>query len=1166
MTARAKRKIIDSMRKSDFIEIYRKDSLSARLKETGEGVTVLSGAAGSSLSLYVAAAALETGGVHVVVADDKDSAGFIYYDLLNFIDSDKLFFFPTSYKRSSLFGTESNSNIVQRTAFLGALSSIGDGDTAVVCTYPEALAEKVASAVEMQRQKVTLSKGDKIAPAVLVERLVEMGFERGDFVWSPGQYSLRGGIVDIFSYGDTHPYRVDFFGDEIDSIRVFDINTQLSVENLDRVDVMANMSIGSGRNVSYVSLAELLKDKSSRRYWVVTPRLVEERMNQVCAQALATTDDKVNRPSDAVCDGRAFVESLKGERVVSMHGTFSSLEKSGEIIAAKSPQPAIGKNFELLRDDLAARKNDGFRTFIATENKAQIERLSGIMASIGGGERLFESVDVTLKEGFVDSDNRVAVYTDHQIFERNHRYRLMRELPKAEGLSVSELQEMSPGDYIVHIDHGIGRYGGLTRSMENGKMTESVKIVYKDGDVLLVGVHALHKISKYKDGDTIVAPKLHKLGGGAWQRQKAVAKSHVKDIAKDLIALYAKRKASAGFAFSPDGYMQQELEASFLYEDTPDQQKATEALKRDMESPVPMDRLVCGDVGFGKTEIAIRAALKAAADGKQVAVLVPTTVLSLQHYHTFTRRLANLPVTVENLSRAKSGAQTTDILKRLKEGKIDIIIGTHKLLGGKVEFKDLGLLIIDEEQKFGVSSKEKLRKMRESIDTLTLTATPIPRTLQFSLMGARDLSIIATPPANRQPVSTEVHEFSRELIKEAIESEISRGGQCFVVHNKIETISRIASMIQEDLPNARIAIGHGQMPPAQLEKIMTDFIYGEYDVLVATTIIESGIDIQNANTIIVNDAQNFGLGDLHQLRGRVGRNNRKAYCLLLTPPVETISETARRRLRAIEEFSDLGSGFNIAMQDLDIRGAGNMLGAEQSGFIADIGFETYKKILDEAMIELKAEGYGTELPAENLPERSLYVSDCQIDIDDEAFIPDDYVSNTAEKIKLYRTIDSIETQEEARKTAAELTDRFGPMPESVKRLLAVVALRKKAMSLGFEKAIVKNGFFILHFVGKPQSPYFKSDLFASIMEFVASCGDGFKVKQSTERLLLSIRGVNGIDEALGILERMERYANDKKEGHGSTYGKTDGEKNDEKKADGKPKAAKDEKRAIKKSK
>ncbi len=1103
------------MRKDELIEIYRHDKATALLAALPEGVTTLSGMSGSALSLYVAAVSSMSGGVDVIIADDKDAAGFIYYDLLNFIPSEELFFFPTSYKRSTLFGAESASNIVQRTALLTALASAPG--RMVVCTYPEALSEKVADRGHLKAATVKIAKGDRGGVGALTERLAKMGFERNDFVWTPGQYSVRGGIVDIFSYGDIHPCRVDFFGDEIDSIRLFDINTQLSTQTIEHTEIVGRLT-GGGR-----VLPELIGQCPVRRYWVVTPELVTSRLDQIRVQVLARGDGK--EPADEVCSGAALCRALEGERVVALHGSFAGLADVGRIEVSKSPQPSIGKNFELLTSDLASRRQEGYRPLIVTENAAQIDRLTGIMASTGGAG-LFESMEATLHGGFVDHDNRICLYTDHQIFERNHRYKLMRELPKAEGLSISELQEMSPGDYVVHIDHGIGRYGGLTRSVENGRMTEAVKIVYRDGDILLVGVHSLHKISKYKDGDTESAPKIHKLGGGAWARQKLSAKSHVKDIAKDLIALYAKRMASQGHAFSPDGYMQQELEASFMYEDTPDQQKATEALKRDMEAPVPMDRLVCGDVGFGKTELAIRASLKAAVDGKQVAVLVPTTVLSLQHYRTFTRRLSGLPVTVENLSRSKSAAQTTDILKRLKDGKIDIIIGTHKLLGAKVEFKDLGLLIIDEEQKFGVSSKEKLRKMRESIDTLTLTATPIPRTLQFSLMGARDLSIIATPPPNRQPVSTQVHVFSRELIKEAVESEIGRGGQVFFVHNKIETIGRIASLIEEEVPGARIATAHGRMPAAQLERIMSDFIYGEYDVLVSTTIIESGIDIQNANTMIVNDAQNFGLGDLHQLRGRVGRSNRKASCLLLTPPEECISETARRRLRAIEEFADLGAGFNIAMQDLDIRGAGNMLGAEQSGFIADIGFETYRKILDEAMTELKAEGYGVEMQGGDAPvSKELYVSDCQIDLLDEAFIPDSYVANTAEKIRLYRAIDSIDSPEEAARITSELTDRFGTPPEPVTRLLKVVTLRRKAMMLGFEKAVIKNGFFILHFVGKPGSPYYQSATFASIMNFVASqSGDGYKVKQTDSRLWLSIRGVGGIEEALAIVEGMERQA------------------------------------------
>ena len=808
-------------------------------------------------------------------------------------------------------------------------------------------------------------------------------------------------------------------------------------------------------------------------------------------------------------------------------------ERPAEVRVAfdTTPQPEFNKKFDLLADDINANRLRGYSTCLLSDNKAQIERLSNIFNSIGEKNVVFDSVPLALHAGFVDHTSKNCFYTDHQIFDRYQRYRIRGELDRSESLTIQELNSLKVGDYVVHIDHGVGRFGGLTRTVENGKVHEAIKLVYRDNDVLLVNVHALHRISKYKDKDS-EPPKIYKLGSGAWQRMKLSTKKAVKDIARELIALYAKRQASRGFAFSPDSYMQHELEASFIYEDTPDQQTATQLVKQDMESPVPMDRLVCGDVGFGKTEIAIRAAFKAVTDSKQVAVLVPTTILALQHYRTFNERLKEFPVRIEHLSRLKSAKETRQILEEVKSGKIDILIGTHKILGKGIEFKDLGLLVIDEEQKFGVAAKEKLRQLRAEIDTLTLTATPIPRTLQFSLMGSRDLSVITTPPPNRQPIATETHPFDEEIIREAIEFELARGGQVYFVHNRVGTVADIEALVRRLCPQARTAVGHGRMNAQQMEKLMMDFIYGEFDVLIATSIIESGVDVPNANTIIIDNAQNFGLSDLHQLRGRVGRSNRKAFCYLLTPPEETLSSDARRRLRAIEEFSDLGAGFNIAMQDLDIRGAGNLLGGEQSGFIADIGFETYQKILAEAIAELREEEQAATAPQEGKPQEVLspqarpaaFITDCQIETDREAFIPDEYVGSSTEKIRLYRELDNIADEERLSVFEANLRDRFGEVPAPTRELFDVVRMRWACIRLGFEKAIVKNGIMILKFIENQHSAYYKSDLFGGILKAATRAESKFIFRQNNNKLSVVVRNIKNISEATAALHELAEKA------------------------------------------
>lgn len=1083
----------------------------------------VSGLTGSASAITIGSVAKKNGGVHIVIADSKDDAGYIYNDLTSFWDNQNIFFFPSGYKRSIIYGETKPSGVVQRNNLLAHLKDGAlNASQTIICTYTEAIIEKTLTRKELSNNSAILYLGEKYSISFIDELLKSMNFERVDFVYEPGQFSIRGGIIDIFSYSDNKPYRIDMFGDEIDSIRTFDINTQLSIEKVNRISIFPEFSHKKENSERWIMFDELLSECgiTNLTYWINSGDKFSKTVKELRLKML-----KEESPlSDYISGYKEIISSLSKRKLITLREIFSDpeLTPKKEIAFNTSPQTMFNKNFELLSNFFEKNIADGYENYILTENQNQIERLNNIFISLGKKERLFKNIPASIHEGFTDNDAKISLLTDHQIFERHHRYTVGSDLPKAESLTVSQLTSLSIGDYIVHIDHGIGRFGGLVKSMEGGKINEAVKLTYGSGDILLVNVHSLHKISKYGDKDSAASPKIHKLGHGAWQKLKTATKSKVKDIVRDLIELYAKRRQSKGFAFSPDGYLQNELEASFMYEDTPDQQKATEALKADMQQRVPMDRLVCGDVGFGKTEIAIRAAFKAACDGKQVAVLVPTTILSLQHFRTFSQRLKEFPVTIEALSRSKTAKETTQITERVKNGEIDILIGTHKILSKNITFKDLGLLIIDEEQKFGVTSKEKLRYMRENIDTLTLTATPIPRTLQFSLMGARDLSIINTPPPNRQPVTTEVHTFNPTLIKEAIEYELGRNGQIYFVHNRVDTIAHMAAIIEQLVPNARIAIGHGQMKPDHLEKIITDFIYGEYDILIATTIIESGIDISNANTMIINDAQNFGLSDLHQLRGRVGRTNRKAYCYLLTPPEDTISETGRRRLRAIEDFSDLGSGFNIAMQDLDIRGAGNLLGGEQSGFISDIGFETYQKILNEAIIEFREEHQDIEFSDENTPNSANieYLSDCQIEIADEAFIPDNYVSNVNEKIQLYRKIDNLQEQDGAKLLKLSLVDRFGALPKEVENLFDVVEIRRDAIFLGFEKVIIKNGFLIIHFIYNSVSPYYESERFNRLKQYIDAAPPNYKLKHKTTMLLLSIGSVKGVTDAKEHIKKM----------------------------------------------
>ena len=1074
---------------------------------------------GGALSFYAAAAVAKSGGVHLFVAEDRDAAAYLMNDFYNLLDEERVCFFPSSWKRSAVYGAEDAQGVVQRTATMNALRGFPGKGYLVVCTYPEALAERVADADTLRKGTISVRVGDKISIEVLEQELVDAAFTRVDFVYEPGQYSVRGGIVDVFSYSESKPYRLDFFGDEVDSIRRFNISSQLSSDKLDRVEIIPDLNAGVPA-AAKVSLARFAGADAA--WWFYDADFVFRRVNDVRRKTLADME----RPEeiDSLLTSRnGLLADLAGCRIFALRDNLPERPAEASVKFSTAPQPKFNKNFEMLADDMIRNALRGYDTYILSENKAQVERLENIFHQIGRGQAVVRSLSVTLHEGFVDNDLKLCLYTDHQIFDRYQRYRINGEIRRDEQMTVAELNQLRPGDYVVHIDHGVGRFDGLVKiAAGDGRMQEAIKLVYKDGDVLFVNVHSLHRISRYKSGDG-EPPKVYKLGNGAWQKLKNATKKAVKDISRELIALYAKRKASKGYAFSHDSYLQHELEASFKWEDTPDQQSATAAVKKDMESDQPMDRLVCGDVGFGKTEVAIRAAFKAAVDGKQVAVLVPTTILALQHYRSFTERLRNFPVRVEYLNRTKSAKEVGQIREDLAAGKIDILIGTHKILGKQIVFRDLGLLIIDEEQKFGVAAKEKLTQMSVSVDTLTLTATPIPRTLQFSLMGSRDLSVISTPPPNRQPILTESHVFSEEIVRDAVEAELARGGQVYFVHNRVEDLPVLQGLITRLCPKARVAVGHGKMPAEQLEKLIMDFIYGEFDVLVSTTIVENGIDIPNANTIIVNNAQNFGLSDLHQLRGRVGRSNQKAYCYLLSPPDELLSADARRRLRAIEEFSDLGSGFNIAMQDLDIRGAGNLLGAEQSGFVADIGFETYQKIMNEAVAELRAEGLnvpGLSDGEQDVVEQMHFIDDAHIDIEVEAALPDAYVAQQAERLKLYRELDSTKDEEALQAFESRLADRFGPLPRAAKELLNVVRLRWEAIRLGMERVKVKNGLMIVHFVGEENSPYYKSETFMALLQRVTRHPDRFVLKQHNNRLAMTVRNVKDVEDAYKTLQQL----------------------------------------------
>ena len=1022
--------------------------------------------------------------MNVIVMPDRESAEYCASDLYSLTEGDIVFFLPHSGRGVERSNYKSSLGVQRTTALGKILEYDSTPGRCFIVTYPEALEEDVPTAGKIGESVLKVSRGDELSFDFIRDTLFSKGFEKVDFVSSPGQFSIRGSIIDVFSYSYNYPFRLSFFGDEIENIHSFDCNTQLSREEHESIDIIPDLT-GEGEG-EMTSVSGIIPKNSL--IWL----------------------DSVDIYKD-----RPFYGEFEVFRKVFLQVPLG-VDPDDAVQFRISPQPVFNKNFELLTADISNKMENGYKVFIYSERNSQIERLKSILVQNGGHVPGF-ICGPNIHEGFIDGEDRICCYSDHEIFDRFQRVKLRGTVEKSAQLTINDLNSFNIGDYIVHIDHGVGVFGGLVRMKDDkGRVHEVVKLMYKDGDVVFVSVHALNKISVFRSKDGL-PPKINKLGSKTWQTLKTSAKSKIKDIAKDLIQLYAKRKASAGFAFSPDGYLQEELESSFMFEDTPDQEAATRAVKLDMEADSPMDRLICGDVGFGKTEIAIRAAFKAVTDGKQVAVLVPTTILALQHYTTFSNRLKNFPCSIDYVSRLRTAKEINEIRSRLSDGRLDILIGTHKILGKNFEFKDLGLLIIDEEQKFGVSAKEKLRQIKSSVDTLTLTATPIPRTLQFSLLGARDLSIINTPPPNRIPTQTEIILFDKDEIKSIINYELNRGGQIFFLHNKVEELPSICEILQRLVPDMRICVAHGKMESKELENRILDFMRGDYDMLLCTTIIENGLDIPNANTIIINQAQNIGLSDLHQLRGRVGRSDRKGFCYLIVPPMVTITEDARRRLRAIEEFSDLGSGFNIAMQDLDIRGAGNLLGAEQSGFIMDMGYETYQKILSEAMEEL-----GVETGMTAAKTSGSFMVESTIETDQVALIPDSYIDITAEKIRIYKQLDGMTSEKEMELVKERLTDRFGKMPQEVINLFSVVKIKNLGSSLGFEKIIIKNGMLIMFFISNPMSMYYKSDVFGRILANANRYERIFNLKQTEGKLKIVSRGIDSLQKALDTMALLSR--------------------------------------------
>lgn len=1145
----------------DIKQLYAKApgtvALCKLLQENRGSNIFLQGQQASATPLLFAAVATEIKQTFLFVLQDADEAGYFYHDLTQVMGTQNVLFFPSSFKRSVKYGQRDSANEILRTEVLARVSARDKQATEslLIISYPEALSELVVSKQHLDERRLSLKTGQQqIDITDIAHKLREYGFQEVDYVYEPGQYSVRGSILDVYSFSCENPFRIDFFGREIDTIRTFEVQDQLSKDKLNEIEIVPELATLTTERVSFLNFLTsnsvmVYKDFAYIRDVIAhvydegySKQAITEQLEGATEIEQKQIIDELNKEKTLLSPSQ-FAQQAATFRTIEfgIHAgktSSSALQKETkyDIIKFKiTPQPLFHKNFDLLVDSLDDYILQGYKLYILADSDKQNQRLKDIFADMDSQKAksiVFEPVNKTLHEGFADDDLKCCFFTDHQIFDRYHKYNLKSDGARAGkmALTMKELQEMEPGDFIVHVDFGIGKFGGLVRVPAGNSYQEMIRIIYQHNDKVDVSIHSLYKISKYRRSDTGEPPRLSTLGTGAWDRLKEKTKKRIKDIARDLIKLYAQRRHERGHAFSGDSYLQHELEASFLYEDTPDQSKATQDVKADMESQRPMDRLVCGDVGFGKTEVAVRAAFKSACDSKQVAVLVPTTVLAYQHYQTFKNRLKGMPVRVDYLSRARTAKQTKQVLTDLEDGKIDILIGTHKLLGKAVKWHDLGLLIIDEEQKFGVSTKEKLRKLKTNVDTLTMSATPIPRTLQFSLMGARDMSIIRTPPPNRYPIHTELATFSHEVIADAINFEMSRNGQVYFVHDRINGLQEIANLIHKYVPDCRIAIGHGQMPPEELEKVLMGFMNYDYDVLLSTTIVENGIDISNANTMIINDAHRFGLSDLHQMRGRVGRSNRKAFCYLLAPPKSSLTPEARRRLEALENFSELGSGFNLAMQDLDIRGAGNLLGAEQSGFMEDLGYETYQKILNQAVTELKNDEfqdiYAEQMAQGNDISGEEFVEDCAIESDLEMYFPDNYVPGSSERMLLYRELDNINDDNNLEAYRQRLIDRFGEIPHEGLELMQVVPLRRLGKRLGCEKISLKQGKMNMQFVANPESAYYQSRTFSAVINYVGNHPRRCDFKQVGTRRLLTISEIPTVEAAVSVLREMLKASTD----------------------------------------
>ncbi|MBW3519898.1 transcription-repair coupling factor [Flavobacterium sp. NKUCC04_CG] len=1112
----------------DLKTLYRESSktlqLGEALNQRGQKIHA-KGLIGSALSFLIQGVFKKSEHPFLLLFRDKEEAAYYLNDLESLVNKEDVLFYPGSYRRPYQIEETDNANILLRAEVLNRINS--RKKPAIIVSYPDALFEKVVTKKVLDKNTLKLAMGDQISIDFINEVLFEYHFKRVDFVAEPGEFSVRGGIIDVFSFSNDHPYRIEFFGNEVDSIRSFDVETQLSIEKQKKISIIPNVENKFSQEnresfLDYISEKTVIFSQSTA--------LVVGQLDKSFDKALSVFDTlskdiKHQVPSDLFLDSKSFLQRVETFTYVEL-AQQSYFETNTIIDFHILPQPSFNKQFELLARDLNDRADDGYKNYLYCANEGQAKRFHEIFESLKDQNdevavKQFKTVVFPLYQGFIDEENQIVCYTDHQIFERYHKFSIKNGYSKKQTITLKELTTLSVGDYVTHIDHGIGKFGGLQKIDVEGKMQEAIKLVYADNDIVYVSIHSLHKISKYngKDG---TAPKIYKLGSNAWKTLKQKTKARVKHIAFNLIQLYAKRRLEKGFQYKPDSYLQAELESSFIYEDTPDQITATQDVKNDMESERPMDRLVCGDVGFGKTEVAIRAAFKAVDNGKQVAILVPTTILAFQHYKTFTERLKDMPVTVNYINRFRTAKQKSETLKDLSEGRLDILIGTHQLVSKNVVFKDLGLLIIDEEQKFGVAVKDKLKTIAQNVDTLTLTATPIPRTLQFSLMAARDLSVITTPPPNRYPIDTHVVGFNEEIIRDAIAYEVERGGQVYFINNRIENIKEVAGMIQRLVPNARVGIGHGQMDGKKLEELMLAFMDGDFDVLVATTIIESGLDVPNANTILINNANNFGLSDLHQMRGRVGRSNKKAFCYFICPPYSAMTEEARKRIQALEQFSELGSGFNIAMKDLEIRGAGDILGGEQSGFINEIGFETYQKIMNEAIDELKENEFKDLYADENDIETKTFVKETQIDTDFEILFPDNYVNSVSERLNLYNELSNVKDETELQAYEQKLIDRFGALPKEAVALLNSLRIKWFAANAGIEKLVLKNGKMVGYFLGNQQSDYYQSPRFRKVLLFVQQHGNICKMKEKETknglRLLLTFENVKSVNKALELIQ------------------------------------------------